>query len=497
MDNQSSSGVGRGAIHLTIARIVTILISLLSSMFLSRFCTVEELGTYSQINLVITLVTSLLMLGLPNSINYFLAKADTPCQRRDFLSVYYSLNTALGIILGVILAAAVPLFESYFSNSAIGNFVYFLAIYPWATVTISSVGNVLVAYKKTPRLMLVNIVTVLVTLVSVLAMHLFDLGFSGFMLFFLIGNALIAISIYVMVIKLERGIRPLFHKKQILTIFQYAIPIGLASFTGTLNAEIDKLMIGRQMGTEALAIYTNAGKELPISFVSVAFTAVLLPQMVRILKKNKNEDAVTLWGHSIEICYLIICFFVTACVVFAPQIITILYSEKYLPGVTIFRIYALSWLFRVTYFGMMLNAIGRPQFIFWSSAMAAFINVGLNFLMYYALGFIGPAVATLISITLVNLVQLVFTARIIKVPFKRIFPWKALLLYSLANVAWGIGAYALVQLFGFSTDAKGIISSILMGGVVLICYAALFFKKGKKLWRKVNTPILEEEIAQA
>ena len=496
MSDRQSNNIGKGAVHLTIAKIFTISITLLSNVFLSRFCTVEELGTYSQLNIAITLITSLLMLGLPNSINYFLAKAENGAERKDFLSIYYSLNTVLGVVLGVVLVLATPLIEAYFSNPLLSNFYYFLAIYPWASVTISSIGNVLVEYQKTGRLMLINLLTVAVTLISVLIMHAAGMSFGSFLLFFLIGNSLIAIAIYIMVARLEKGVRPMLRGRMILRIFQYGIPIGLASFTGTLNAEIDKLMIGGQMDTEALAIYTNAGKELPISFIATAFIAVLLPQMVRLLKRKHTEDAVRLWGVSIEISYLFICFFVVACIVFAPQIITILYSEKYLSGTTIFRIYALTWLFRVTYFGMVLNSIGRPQFIFWSSAMAVVANVGLNILMYHLLGFIGPAVATLLSITMVNLVQLVFTSHIIKVPFRRIFPWKKLLLYTLLNAAWGIIAYVLVRMLGLGTSTRDIMFCILIGAVIGILYCSCFFKRAKRLWSDLNVQVPADEEAQ-
>jgi O-antigen/teichoic acid export membrane protein len=252
------------------------------------------------------------------------------------------------------------------------------------------------------------------------------------------------------------------------------------------------------MGTEELAYYTNAGKELPLTFVAAAFTAVLMPQMVRLLKKQKNQDAVALWGVSIEISYLFICFFVAACFAFAPQIMTILYSEKYLPGVQVFRIYSLVLLLRVTYFGMVLNSTGKTKLIFWSSVLSLGLNVALNYLLYLLLGFIGPAVATLLSITLVNLVQLVFTSRIIKVPFSRIFPWKKLLLYTLLNAAWGAIAYVLVCAFKLGTDAKSIVLCILMGGVIGILYCVALIKRAKTLWNRLNTqePAAQEAAAQ-
>ena len=141
--------IGNGAAHLTFAKMLTLVLSLISGVLLSHFRTLEEYGTYSQVMIAINTATSFFTLGLPNSTNYFLARAETSNEKKDFLSVYYTLNTILCVILGTVLVVAVPFIEKYFDNSAISNFAYFLAIYPWANVTISSISNVLVVYDKT------------------------------------------------------------------------------------------------------------------------------------------------------------------------------------------------------------------------------------------------------------------------------------------------------------------------------------------------------------
>ncbi len=486
MSDKKGSGIGRSALHLTVAKIITILMSLVSSMLLSRFRTVEEYGTYNQLTIAITLAASLFMLGIPNSINYFLAKAETHEEKKDFISVYYSLNTAIGIVLGVALVLLTPLVELYFDNPAISEFVYFLALYPWAYVTISGISNLLVVYNKTKKLMLVNIITTAVSLLSVLLIQLLGLSFKDYITAFLVGNMAIALWIYIMSARLEGGMRPSFKGSIVKQILVYSIPIGLATLVGTINIELDKLMIGNQLGTEALAYYSNAGKELPLTMVATSLTAVLMPQIVRKLKAGDNEGVVTLWGRSIELSYVIICFFATACVVFAPQIMTILYSEKYLPGVDVFRIYSLVLILRVTYFGMVLSSVGKTKIIFWSSIASLVINVVLNYLMYLVFGFIGPAIATLLSILLVNAAQLVFTARELKIPFSRIFPWRALLKISAVNISWGVICYVALCLLDVGIGATHLIACITVGAFITALYGVFFLRTLKRLWRQLN-----------
>lgn len=478
--------VGSGALHLTFSKVLTLLLSLITSMLLSRFRTVEEYGTYSQIMIAINTVTAFIMMGLPNSTNFFLARADTAGERKEFLSVYYSLSGLLSIFLGLILVVLVPVIEGYFNNYNINNFAYFLAIYPWAHITVASIGNVLVVYDKTKKLIIVNIAVSFVSLFSVVIIRLLNQTFNSYMKTFLFGNVLLAVSVYIIVSRLENGLRIKFDFKLIKKIFVYSIPMGLASVAGTLNIEMDKLMIGRLMDTESLAIYTNAGKELPLTIVASSLTAVLLPQMARLLKKQENEKAVKLWGNAIQLSYIIICFFVTACIVFAPQIMTLLYSEKYISGVAVFRIYALVLLLRTTYFGIILNAVGKTKLIFWSSIISLGLNVVLNYILFVIFGFSGPAWATFLSIFLVGGLQVIITAKTIGVSFKYIFPWFELLKITFVNLAWAAVVYIGLTIFGLGISNIELLISVGMGAVITVGYALIVKKSIIKLWRELN-----------
>lgn len=464
------NNIGNSAVHLTFAQILTITISLATSMLLSRFRTITEYGTYSQLTLSISIVVSLFSLGIPNSINYFLARAETPTERNEFLSVYYTLSTFLSVTMGVLLVTASPLIEEYFHNEMISTFSYFLAIIPWTTVTISSISNILVVYGKTKKLMLINVVTSLLTLFSVIFIEILNLTFRDYISAIIMSRVLISIWIYFIVNQLEARLRFEFNWSFVKKILVYSIPIGLASLVGTVNVTIDKLMIGRVMETDSLAYYTNAGKELPFTIIATSLTAVLLPHMVKLMKQKKQKEAVELWGYSIRISYIIICFFVTALVVFAPQIMTLLYSEKYLPGVQVFRVYSVVLLLRTTYFGLVLNSTGNTKIIFWCSSITLLINIFLNYILYLFIGFIGPAVATFISILLTNLFQLIVSAKTIHIGFADIFPWKKMGIITLVNVSWGICAYLLIQLFSIKTTIKDIVISGLIGCIIAGVY---------------------------
>ena len=117
------------AIRLTASKIIGSLLTLVSAMLLARIRTLEENGIYSELLLIINFATSIFLLGLPNSINYFLTRAENREDKNRFLSLYYTLSTVLSTILGVVLVALLPVWTRYFNDSNLSRFASLLYSY--------------------------------------------------------------------------------------------------------------------------------------------------------------------------------------------------------------------------------------------------------------------------------------------------------------------------------------------------------------------------------
>ena len=485
MDNQPiKSRVGADSIKLTVSKIVTTLISLVSSMLLSRFRSLTEYGTYSQLLMAINLACSVFMLGLPNSLNYFIAKAETQEEKDKFLSVYYTLSTILSFITGLFLVLSVPLLEQIFDNIALGKFWYFLAFFPWTKIIMSGVENMLVACQKTAALMFYRILNSFALLGIITLVEIFDGTFEIYMILYLIVEAGFTVWAYILVKFNTDKFKPFFSWSLIKTILIFSIPLGVASMVGTINIELDKLVISLFFTTEELAIYTNASKELPVTIIASALTAVMLPQLVRLLKENKKEEVVELWNSSTTISYGVICFFAAGCFVFAPEVIEVLYSSKYLEGTEVFRIYCISLLLKCNYFGMLLNASGKTKFIFYSSIGTLVLNLVLNFICYYIFGFIGPAIATIISSFTMQLIQLIYTSRVTSIKFRHVFPWKNMLIITLLNCFLG-GLFYIGHQY-FSKIVNPILSAVILGVIWGIAIIGILFKMIRDNWQILN-----------
>lgn len=72
------------AMGLTLSKVIVSGISIITTMLLSRFRTLSDYGTYSQLLVISNIGINFFFLGMPNSINYFLPRAENNSQKRTF-----------------------------------------------------------------------------------------------------------------------------------------------------------------------------------------------------------------------------------------------------------------------------------------------------------------------------------------------------------------------------------------------------------------------------
>lgn len=486
MKNNRRASIGSDAIKIAVSKTITLIITMLSTMLLSRYRTLEEYGTYAEMLLIVNIVISVFMMGLPNSINYFLAKRESLVEKKEFLSNYYTLSTAISILIGVVLVAFLPLLQVYFDNYYLKQFSFFLLIYPWALIVTSSIENVLIVYQKSVVIIAYRFLHSALLLTAIITSQLLNLDFKVYLIIFISVYSVFSMVVYFIVSKLCGGLTIRINKVLLREVFSFSIPLGIASVVGMLDIEIDKLLIGYMLPTAQMAVYANASKELPVTFIAASITAVLLPQMVSMINKGKDRDAVALWGDATELSVFFLAFVVAVVFTYASDVINILYSDKYLSGIGVFRVYVIILLLRCTYFGTILNAKGQTKKILLCSIIALIVNVIANPVFYRLLGMIGPAVATFLSMVVLEALQLFYSSKSVGVPFANIFPWKHIAIILVVNIGFSLFFYLIKCLLPMDEWIGSISESILLGIVWLGLYYVSCRKRIKELWTMIN-----------
>ena len=230
-----------------------------------------------------------------------------------------------------------------------------------------------------------------------------------------------------------------------------------------------------------MAIYANASKALPVGLIAASISMVLMPSIIRKVADEKNIEAASMWGRSIVVSADIVMTLTFALLVFAPEVVTFIYSEKYLAGVSIFRIYCTGYLLECTYWGTMLNAKGKTKYILYGSIMSCVINIVFDLALFKIFGMKGPAIATVLSQASLVVFQYLFSKKVLGV--KRIIDWDSMLMVFTRNISIASVCYIIKIIVIYYTDINYIASAFAIGALWMLFYLAVY---GKSVLRKIN-----------
>lgn len=406
-------------------------------MIFSRVLTVEDYGTYRQVWLLYYTLIPLFTLGISTSINYFVPRLSTQQQKTFIFQTFFGLFT-LGLIFAIFLYTGADYFGARFNNPTLGQVMKIFALIPLLTMPTSYYHNLYICIKKA---VLAAIILSLSTLVRffVIAAAIYvnpslENIFKAFLLYYIVEFVVLTLLIF-------RPFRqaPLHLKHQnLLEQLRFTVPIGMSSMIGSINRQIDKIIISGQFTVREFAIYSNGATELPIArILNSAVMSVIMPELVRLYSQGEYNRLLELWHRSIRKVSLIILPMMVFLFVFAREFLLFLYSEKYLDSTGIFQIYLFTLPNRVTTFGSVLLAAGLSKVIMYYNLYTVITAVTLNLLLIKLLGIWGAAIGTVLSIYFITFIQLKKICSVVNCTFKQVYPWRLtlnILLVALAAV---------------------------------------------------------------
>ncbi|HPH93690.1 MAG TPA: oligosaccharide flippase family protein, partial [Candidatus Cloacimonas sp.] len=97
---------------------------------LARLLTPAELGSYRQLFLIYTTFSTLLLLGIPQSMLYFLPKAESPEKQNALISRCLNIISMLGLVFALCLLIFRGVIATLFHNPALEKLLIIYALYP-------------------------------------------------------------------------------------------------------------------------------------------------------------------------------------------------------------------------------------------------------------------------------------------------------------------------------------------------------------------------------
>lgn len=461
------------AVALIAIKLVTISLGFVVTRLLSQQLSTHDYGTYSQLLLVVSTVSSLTILGMADGVNYFYCSEQDVRRRESYMATLVVMQCMVSTAAGILIMLLRGWISAGFDNPDTEKLMFVAAALPLLQNLVFMFQILLVSEGKAKIIAVRNLIVSVVRLaVVVLVMRLVQN-----IAVILITTLLLDIgqlAVFVQILRNNRCVIRLSKTDFQLCgqILQYCLPMAVSVMLNSLSRDCDKYLIGFLTDTQTLAVYTNASKPLPFDIVMTSFCTVLLPVITRLVAEKQNQTAGEVYRLYLEVAYVSTIILCCAAMSAAPQLMELLYSEKYLPGLSVFCVYILVDAVRFTNMTLILSAAGQTKKLMFAAVGALAANVLLNFVLFRAVGVIGPAAATLLTTIGVGIVMLHMNAKALQTTVRHFFDRRYLLVFLLQNLA---ATVLFVQIRTW-LQAKGMHYFgilVMVGGAYCVCMVLL------------------------
>lgn len=216
---------------------------------------------------------------------------------------------------------------------------------------------------------------------------------------------------------IEQTLKPFINKKEVIL---YSLPLLFISTIGILFQRVDILMIGYFRSSQEVGLYAPAAHfALIVSFPLLLFNQMFAPSIADYYHKDKLKELTYLF-KTITRWVFIISFPLFLFLLLFNKEIMLLLGNPYMGAWPILIILAFAYLINASVgsVAIILAMTVHQHILLLTVLLATLLNISLNIFLIPRLGILGASLSTGISIILLNLFNLFFVFKIIKMhPF--------------------------------------------------------------------------------
>ncbi|MFC1687728.1 flippase [Patescibacteria group bacterium] len=404
---------------LTVAFIIQKAISFLFFVFVARRLGPIELGLFDPLKSLIPISLILIDFSLSAVLTREIARA--PERKKEYL------NNVLGVklifaLLVMIIAGLVTIFGNF--DPATKSLLYLIGIIvalDTFTLTFFAVFRGLQNLKYESIAIIFN---QLIAAAIGIAALLLGYGLTGLFIAILAGsvfNFIFAVTI----LKKKTQLMPMpsWDLKVIKPFLKIAIPFAIAAIFVKVFTYTDRYMILALAGKQYVGWYTSAHKlTFALEFIPSAFAASVYPAMSAFYVSSK-EYLRKSFEKTIYFLMVIAIPLSVGMFALADRLVVQLFTKDFEASIVPLRIMIAGLVFIFMNFpvGALLNACNRQKRNTINMGITVAINIILNAILIPKFTFVGAAIATLISTSLLFFLGLYWVGKIIPWSKKRIF----------------------------------------------------------------------------
>jgi O-antigen/teichoic acid export membrane protein len=187
-------------------------------------------------------------------------------------------------------------------------------------------------------------------------------------------------------------------EKVLKKILKLALPIGVASLLTIINSRADIFMLAYMKSDYEVGIYNAAYRFLDMA---VMLAVILMNPLIPIFSKQAVDDRKLLKKNYTQLIEFLAIFTIPVALIapyISPLLVSLIFGKAFLASVEVLNI--LAWVGVLVFFSLstvpLCIAIGVVHFAWWNAALAAAVNIFLNYQWIPKYSYIGSAQATLV-----------------------------------------------------------------------------------------------------
>jgi len=437
--NQSLQKIAKGTGIIFIGTIIVLLLGFVGRVIIVRCITQSEYGIYSLAFVIISIFVTISTLGLQEGstryIAYFRGKNEGG-KVKGIISSSIKIALTASIIFSLILFLSSDLISTnVFHSSELSTPLKIFSIAIPFTVLIGIFTSFFRGFDRVePNVYFQNILMSVIYIMFLAGAVLLGLSFFGVLYAYLASVMFTCMAFAIYAIK-KLPLPTFFVKKEAdantatainpigKELLLFSLPLLAVAMLNMIMSWTDILMLGYFKTADVVGLYNGAlplAHLIPMTLNSMGF--IYVPIVSGLYSKKligemgQTYQVLTKWIFSVTIPLFFILF------LFPETVLNLLFGLNYIQAASALRILALGFMFHafLGLNGLSLMVMGKTRFLMLNSLSGAISNVVLNVALIPIFGIVGAAFASLLSYSVVNILNSTKLYQLSKIhPFTR------------------------------------------------------------------------------
>ncbi|EMA41370.1 polysaccharide biosynthesis protein [Halococcus morrhuae DSM 1307] len=389
-------------------------LGILAEIFIPRALDPAVYGRLGLAYGIVSAVSSLAILGIPNGVTRFLSEKESAHEETDVLQSGYAIS-----LVGTVIAAA-AIYLARFEIAALMDdpevapllvvFVPYLLAFPIVKVSV----GVLRAEERTTAATLAQRIGPrvfgLALVAALIAAGRPVVGAIGYWLSFSVVGALLALYAVRQHIDVGSLVARLPSHDTVRELWSFSWPLAAGTSLTIMLANVDIVMIGYFLDSASVGYYRSIQPlKQVIFFFSGSFAFLFMPLATKHYSQGDFAGLDALYTVTTKWIVALTFPAVLLFTLFSPDAIRLFFGTAYLPAAPALSVLIAGLFYRV-FVGLngdMVKAINRPRVEFYSAIAGVVVDIVLNAALIPLFGIVGAAFGTIVGYFVYNTIEVV------------------------------------------------------------------------------------------